>query len=102
MYRSIEINIMNIFKELPAFGGKYVVVSERRFSEEEINIVNQATTVASEFGISVCFFMKTGVQKYIPLSTESSAGVGETLDLTKASIVVLRKVGATDIMRIMY
>ena len=93
---------MNIFNQLQSYAGKYSVKSERPFSAEELAGINRATTVASEFGISVCFFMKNGAQKYIPLSTESSAGVGETLDISKASIVVLTKDGGNDILRVKY
>ena len=93
---------MNIFNQLQSYAGKYSVKSERPFSEEEKSAVTKATTVASEFGISVCFFMKSGAQKYIPLSTESSAGIGETLDMSKASILVLTKDGSNEIMRVKY
>lgn len=102
MYRSIEINIMNIFEQLPSYAGKYTVKLERPFTTEELVGIERATTVASEFGISVCFFMKNGAQKYIPLSTESTAGVGETLDMGRASLMVLTKNGNNDILRVNY
>ena len=91
---------MNIFDSRTSYAGKYSIKSSRQFSEEEKSAVKEATVVPSEFGLSVCFFMKSGVQKYIPLSNDSAKGAGESIDLASAEILVLGKEGSADITRV--
>ena len=91
---------MNIFAGLQVYGGSWNVVDERSFEAEEIAAVKKAEVVASEYGNSVCFFMHSGGQTYIPLSNQSSLGVGDTVDLTKAKILTLHRDGNADITRI--
>ena len=91
---------MNVFNSLASYAGKYSIKSSRKFSEEEKSTVKSATVVPSEFGLSVCFFMKNGAQKYIPLSTDSAKGAGESIDLDSAEILMLGKEGSSDILRI--
>lgn len=91
---------MNIFDGLQVYGGKWNVTNERSFDAEEIAAVTKAEVVASEYGNSVCFFMRGGGQSYIPLSNQSSLGVGDSVDLTKAKILTLHRDGNADITRI--
>lgn len=78
---------MNIFDSLQKYAGNWSVVGTRVFNAEEIAAVDHAEVVSSNFGSSVCFFFKSGGQSYIPLSTQSSLGVGDTVDLGKARLV---------------
>ena len=92
---------MNIFANLHTYAGKWAVKGEpRNFTQDEINAVNQAVVVSSTYGLSVCFFMKSGGQTYIPLSTNSQRGSGEIIDLTQAKLVTLCKEGESDIYRV--
>ena len=91
---------MNVFTTLPSYAGKYAIKSTRKFSDDEKAAVKQASVVTSEFGLSVCFFMTNGAQKYIPLSTDSVKGAGEIIDLGSAELLVLGKEGSSDIMRV--
>lgn len=92
---------MNIFANLRTYAGKWAVKGEpRNFTQDEINAVNQAVVVSSTYGLSVCFFMKSGGQTYIPLSTNSQRGSGEIIDLTQAKLVTLCKEGESDIYRV--
>ena len=91
---------MNIFAGLQVYGGKWNVTSERGFEAEEIAAVKKAEVVSSEYGNSVCFFMHSGGQTYIPLSNQSTLGVGDEVDLTKAKILTLHRDGSDDITRI--
>ena len=59
---------MNIFAGLQKYATKFEVSGSREFNAEELASVNSAKIVASQYGLSVCFFMKEGCQKYIPLS----------------------------------
>lgn len=94
------MNLMNIFNGLQVYGGNWSVKSSRAFDAEEIAAVAKAEVVASEFGNSVCFFMKSGGMTYIPLSNTSTLTVGDSVDITKAELLTLHRDGSEDIQRV--
>ena len=91
---------MNIFSALRVYAGKWQETNKRSFDSEEIAAVDKAEVVESQYGMSVCFFMHSGGQTYIPLDQNSSAGVGTQIDLSKASLVTLSRPGEDDIYRV--
>ena len=91
---------MNIFSALRVYAGKWSVKETKKFSQEEIDLVDRAEVVDSQYGQSVCFFMKAGGMTYIPLDQNSSKATGDTVDLSQASIVTLSKQGEADIYRV--
>ena len=91
---------MNIFSTLRTYAGKWSVKSSRAFTQEEIQAVESATVVPSQYGNSVCFMMVGGGQTYIPLANDAIVGVGESIDLTKAKLLTLEKRGESDINRV--
>ena len=91
---------MNIFAGLQKYATKYQVKDSRVFNSEELADVVSAKVVASQFGMSVCFFMKSGCQTYIPVSRDSVCQVGDVVDVNKAKILILEKEGSQDIARI--
>lgn len=91
---------MNIFSTLRTYAGKWNLKAYRAFELEEIASVNKAEVVASQYGNSVCFFMKSGGQSYIPLSNDSTLAVGDIVDLSKAQLLTLEKAGEDDIVRV--
>ena len=91
---------MNIFNSLRKYAGKWAVVASRAFTAEEQNAVSSARVVPSQYGNSVCFMMAAGGKTFIPLSNTSTLGVGDEVDLSKASLVTLEKQGEADIMRV--
>lgn len=91
---------MNIFSGLQVYGGSWSVKDSRNFDAEEIALVDRAEVVASNYGNSVCFFMKSGGQTYIPLSNDSTLAVGDTVDVSKAILLTLQRDGNDDITRI--
>ena len=91
---------MNIFNQLRVYAGKWAVVASKAFSQEEQDLVSHATVVDSKYGNSVCFFMKAGGQTFIPLSTNSSLGVGDDVDLSKAKLLTLHRDGDADVYRV--
>ena len=54
----------------------------------------------SQYGNSVMFTMVAGGQSYIPLANDSTVGVGEVIDLSKAQLLTLSKDGESDIVRV--
>lgn len=91
---------MNIFDSLRNYAGNWNVVNSRPFTEEEINAVKSAEVVASQYGNSVCFFMKAGGQTYIPLSNQSTLAIGDSVDMKSAKLLKLHRDGSDDIMRV--
>jgi hypothetical protein len=91
---------MNVFDSLTIYAGKWQVKETRKFNEVEIAAVASAVVVDSEYGKSVCFFLNAGGQTYIPLSTNSSKNIGDTIDVSQASLLTLSKKGEADIQRV--
>lgn len=91
---------MNIFANLRVYAGKWQVKESRALLPEEKDLIHHAVVVPSQYGNSVQFTMKGGGLTYIPLSQNSSLGVGEMVDLEKAQLVTLSKSGEADIYRI--
>lgn len=91
---------MNIFSSLRIYAGKWSVKDQRDFTAEEQAAVVSATVVPSQYGNSVCFMMIGGGQTFIPLSSNSSLGVGDRVDLSTAKLLTLEKQGEADIIRV--
>lgn len=91
---------MNIFAGLQKYAQKYDVKESRLFDAEELAIISSAKVVPSQYGLSVCFYMKSGCQQFIPLSTNSVAKVGDVVDVTTCRVLTLDRDGADTINRI--
>ena len=91
---------MNLFSNLKVYGGKWSEKSSRKFSQEELALVDKAQVVESEYGSSCCFFMKNGTTMYVPMSQDAKSGIDDIVDLSSAEIVTLEKQGEKDIQRI--
>lgn len=92
--------MLDFFSNKKTYGGKWQVVSSRKFTPEEVDQVAKAVVVSSEYGNSCCFFMKNSNIHFTPMSTDSTLSVGEDVDLTKAEILTLHKEGENNIERI--
>lgn len=91
---------MNIFDSLQMYAGKWTVKSSRKFTNEEKAMVSEAKVVSSQYGNSVCFFMKNGQQGFIPLANDATLRVGDSVDLEKADLLTLSRPGDADIQRV--
>ncbi len=91
---------MNIFAGLQSYAAKFQVKETRSFNAEELADAVSAKVVQSQYGLSVCFFMTNGCQKYIPVSRDSVAHVGDVLDLKKIKLITLERDGSKDIVRV--
>lgn len=86
---------MNIFASLQKYATRYEVKNTRSFDAEELSQISSAKVVASQYGMSVCFYMVAGGQTYVPVSRDSICHVGDVVDVTKAKILTLEKDGET-------
>ncbi len=93
---------MGILDSLRLYRGKWEESGRSAFSADDINAVSSAKVVASDFGHSVCFVLKNGGMKFMPVSNTSKANtaVGDTVDLSKCQVVTLSREGDADIQRI--
>lgn len=91
---------MNIFNTIKNYAGKWSVSNIREFSAEEKAAIDRAEVVDSQYGNSVCFFLKNGGMAFIPLSQNSTLGVGAKVDVEKAKLLTLSKSGEDDINRV--
>lgn len=91
---------MNIFNSLRVYAGKWAIKNSRAFSQEEMDAIDSASVVDSQYGMSVCFMMKAGGQTFIPLSTNSTLGLGDSVDISKAKLLTLGREGEADIYRV--
>lgn len=79
---------------------QWKVKSTRHFTKEELDLVDKAMVVESQYDNSCCFFMKNGTTMYVPMSNDSKSEVGDYINLNEAEIVTLSKEGEKDITRI--
>ena len=91
---------MNIFAGLQKYALKYDVKESRPFNDEELASIVSAKIVPSQYGLSVCFYMKSGCQQYIPLSRDSVANIGDVVDVRTCKVLTLDKDGQDAINRI--
>lgn len=90
-----------IFDSLRKYAGNWNVTARKNFTESEINAVSRTEVVPSEYGLSVCFFFKTGGQSYLPISRDSiDVEIGQSVDLTKCEVLTLSREGDADVMKI--
>ncbi len=90
---------MSFLDNLRTYAGKWAVTATEKLTDSSKSQINRATVVDSEYGLSVCFFMKGGGQKYIPVSRDSSLDSGDEIDLDSIEILTLAKDGESDILR---
>lgn len=91
---------MNIFAGLTKYATKYEVKNSRPLNQEELSGIVSAKVVASQYGLSCCFFMTSGCQQYIPLSRDSVAQVGDVVDVNTITVLQLEKEGGEPILRV--
>lgn len=96
--------IQNVFggSQLTVYGeNPWKLVNSRSFSEAEKNAIRSNTVVQSQYGKSVCFYLKGGGQSYIPLSTRGTdIPVGGSIDMETAKLVELSREGDGNILRV--
>ena len=92
--------MFNVFESLKKYAQSWNVKEVRPFNEAEIKSVKEAEVIESSYGNSVCFTMVSGVKTYMPVSNDTTACVGDKVDISKAELIVLERDGDDDINRI--
>lgn len=84
---------LNILANLEVYAGSWRVVNTLKFNEEELAAIADNIVKASEYGSSVCLYLKSGGTSYIPLSTDAKTPIGKKIDLASAEVLVLKRDG---------
>ena len=91
---------MGLFSNIKTYATGWAVKSTSKISPADIAAVDRAVVVDSQFGKSVCFYLKAGGQAYYPVALDSELSVGQTVDLNAVEVLTLEKSGEKDIIRI--
>lgn len=91
---------MSILDSVTMYNGSWEVSNTSSFSDEDKAQIKKARIVDSQYGLSVCLFMKNGQKGFIPLSNTSAGDEGDVVDLETAKIIQLKREGDKPIYRI--
>ena len=91
---------MSILGGLEVYRGKYEESGRTNFSSEDISAVANAKVVNSKYGLSACFFMKSGGTTYIPLAEGVVATAGDNVPMEEVEVLTLSRAGDNDILRL--
>lgn len=83
-----------------AYAGSWNKTNEKNLSTEELADVKKVLVVSSDYGLSACFMFKSGSQRYVPVSNESSLIEGDNVKLDSIKIITLEKEGEAPIYRL--
>lgn len=89
----------DVFSTLRVYPGKWVVVDERNFSQEEKEMVSDAYVVEGEFSLAGCFELKGGGKSFIPVSVNSQLELHDSINMDEVKLLTLRRDGE-EILRI--
>lgn len=92
--------LSGIFASTKLYAGNWEKRGERLLTAEEKRCIKRAEIVDSQYGPSCCFFLTTGQRAYFPVSSKSSLGVGDAVDLETVKFVTLWREGDGTIERI--
>ena len=90
---------MGFLDKLRTYAGSWSEAGREHLSKAEVAQVESATVVEGQYGLSMCFVMKTGGKKFMPLSRDSQLEEGDSVDIKSVEIITLERDGDDDIYR---
>jgi hypothetical protein len=87
------MSAINFFATSKVYGSKWNVIENRPFNNEEKAMIESASIVDADYGLSVCFMLKGGGSTYISLGKESSGFVGQEVSMDELSLLTLERQG---------
>ena len=93
---------MGLLDSLTTYAQSWSESAREKLSVAEVKTIDKIEVVTSEYGLSACFFMKTGGRKYMPLSRDVEAEEGDTIKAKDIEIITLSRDGDDDILRVDY
>ena len=80
--------------------GKWKCKAEVKMASEDKVMFSSAKVVSSEYGKSVCFFIKVGGEQYIPISNFDELNTGDNVNIDTLLFQIFEKENEKDILRI--
>lgn len=97
----VKLGVIKLQDECVDYYRGWKVTSKRPFTNEEIKVVKEAVVIQTKAGYSVKFiFNDAWNKKYIPVDEKSNVSICEIIDLEKAMLLTLSKLGHDDIYRV--
>ena len=94
---------MGFLDSLRTYAGAWEVTNTEKLSAAELKTVEKIEVVErdNDWGtsVSMCFFMKGGGRKYVPLSRDSQLSEGDIVDPKSVEILTLERDGDDPIYR---
>lgn len=90
---------MGFLDKLRTYAGSWSEASRDKLSKAEVAQVESAEVVEGQYGLSMCFIMKSGGRKFMPLSRDSQLEEGDKVNVQSIEIVTLERDGDDDIYR---
>ena len=94
---------MGFLDSLTTYAGTWEETGREKLSATEIKSIDKIEVVKkdNEWGtsVSMCFFMKSGGQKYVPLSRDCDLEDGDTVNPKSVEIITLERDGDEPIYR---
>lgn len=94
---------MGFLDSLRTYAGSWFETSREKLSASELKTVDHIEVVEREndwgTSVSMCFVMKGGGRKFVPLSRDSNLDPGDTVDPKSVEIITLERDGEDPIFR---
>lgn len=90
---------MGFLDKLRTYAGSWSEAGREKLSKAEVAQVESAEVVEGQYGLSMCFLMKAGGKKFMPLSRDSKLEKGDSVDIKSVEIITLERDGDDDIYR---
>ena len=84
---------MGFLDKLRTYAGSWSEASRDKLSKAEQASIESIEVVEGQYGLSMCFLMKAGGKKFMPLSRDSQLEEGDSVDLKSVEISTLERDG---------
>lgn len=90
---------MGFLDKLRTYAGSWSEAGRENLSKAEVAQIQSVEVVEGQYGLSMCFVMKAGGKKFMPLSRDSQLEEGDSVDVKSVEIITLERDGDEDIYR---
>lgn len=84
---------MGFLDKLRTYAGSWSEASRDKLSRTEQASIKSIEIVEGQYGPSMCFLMKAGGKKFMPLSRDSQLEGGDSVDIKSVEISTLERDG---------
>lgn len=90
---------MGILDKIRTYAGSWREASRDKLSKAEAASISSVEVVEGQYGLSMCFMMKAGGKKFIPLSRDSDLEEGDSVKISSVELITLERDGDDNIYR---